>query len=224
MLVLATPRDNSEWLAALRSSGPSQSAALTDLREILVSGLRRGLSKWLEPYSPDLEGLAQDTAQEALVRILDRLDTFEGRSRFTTWAYKIAINLARSDLRRKQWQDVSLDEMLEPESEERAGRSLVDPDIGPEGTVEQRELMRQIEGILLEELTPRQLSLMKAVALRGIPMEAIAQKLGVKRNALYKMMHDARLKLKRRMALEGLDLHETIAAFEQGNESDGEIV
>lgn len=217
-------RDNNEWLGALRASGTTQSDALADLREILVSGLQRGLSKWLEPYSPELQTLAEDTAQEALIRIIDRLDTFEGRSKFTTWAYKVAINLALSELRRKQWQDFSLEEMLEPKSEDQAGRSLMDEGSGPEETVEQLELMARVGAILEDELTPRQLSLMKAVAIQGVPMEAIAQKMGVKRNALYKMMHDARLKLKRRMALEGLDLESVMATFEVGNTSRGRIV
>lgn len=221
---MTEPRDNSEWLDALRSSGSSQASALSDLREILLSGLKRGLSKWLEPYSPELEALAEDTVQQALIRILDHLDTFEDRSRFTTWAYKVAINLALTDLRRKQWQDFSLEELLEPKSEDRAGRSLVDEESGPEATVEQRELMARIGAILEDELSPRQYSLMRAVALEGIPMEAIAQKMGVKRNALYKMMHDARLKLKRRMALEGLDVENVIATFEESNTSQGQIV
>lgn len=221
---MTEPRDNSEWLDALRSSGSSQASALSDLREILLSGLKRGLSKWLEPYSPELEALAEDTVQQALIRILDHLDTFEGRSRFTTWAYKVAINLALTDLRRKQWQDFSLEELLEPKSEDQAGRSLVDEESGPEATVEQRELMARIGAILEDELSPRQYSLMRAVALEGIPMEAIAQKMGVKRNALYKMMHDARLKLKRRMALEGLDVENVIATFEESNTSQGQIV
>lgn len=221
---MSETRENSEWLDALRSSGTAQSDALTDLREILVSGLRRGLSKWLEPYSDELEALAQDSAQEALVRILDRLDTFQGRSQFTTWAYKVAINLALSNMRRKQWQDVSLEEMLEPQSADRPSRTVVDESIGPEQTVEQEELLARVGEILEEELTDRQMALMQAAALRGIPMEAIAQKMGVKRNALYKMMHDARLKLARRMALEGLDLGSVLASFETGKSTGKRIV
>lgn len=217
-------RENSEWINALRSTGPSQEAALADLREILASGLRRGLSKWLEAYSPELEALAQEATQEALLRILDRLETFEGRSKFTTWAYKVAINIALTDLRRKQWQDLSLDEILDPQSGDHPGKSLVDENISPEQTVEQQELLGRLGEILQEELTSRQLSLMKAVALRGVPMEAVAQKMGVKRNALYKMMHDARLKLKRRMALEGFDLDEVITTFEEGNSTGGRVV
>jgi len=217
-------RENREWLEALAAGGDEREAALADLREVLVSGLRRGLTAWLEADSPQLRALAEDVTQEALVRILDRLDTFEGRSRFTTWAYKVAIRIALSELRRKQWHDVSLDQMLAPEADEALGMTVVDPLAGPEAFAEQRDTLARIGRILQEELTPRQMAMMEAVALRGIPMEALAQKLGVERNALYKMMHDARLKLKRRMAREGLDLGELIAAFEGGNTSGLQIV
>ena len=114
----ASQRDNAEWVSALRGPGEARELALAELREILVRGLRHGLRAWLEPDSPALEGLVQETAQEAVLRILDRLDTFEGRSRFTTWAHKVAVRIALSELRRKQWQDVSLDQMLEPEEGE----------------------------------------------------------------------------------------------------------
>lgn len=217
-------RSNSEWTSALRADGPEQERALADLRGYLVSGLQRGLTKWLEAYSPELEALAEDATQEALVRILDRLDSFEGRSQFTTWAYKVAINIALSDLRRKQWQDVSLEEMLEPKKEIDAGRSLRGEQVGPEQTVEQQELLARISEIIEDELTPRQLSLMKAAVLQNIPMEALAQKLDVNRNALYKMMHDARLKLKRRLVLEGLDLEKVLGSFDEGNNSGGQVV
>jgi RNA polymerase sigma-70 factor (ECF subfamily) len=221
---LTDPRSNSEWLAALRSNGASQSAALADLREVLLAGLRRGLSKWLAPYSPKLEALAEDTVQDALVRILDRLDSFEGRSQFTTWAHKVAINLALSELRRKQWQDVSLDKMLEPESEDDRRRSIKDEVTGPEQSVEQRELLDRLAEILNDELTERQLSLMKVVVLRDVPMEAIAQKMEVNRNALYKMMHDARVRLKRRLAFEGIELDDLLDSFEDGNTSQGQVI
>jgi RNA polymerase sigma-70 factor (ECF subfamily) len=156
--------NNSEWLAALASSGETQETALADLRAILVSGLRRGLTAWLDPHSPQLEALAEEASQEALVRILARLDTFEGRSRFTTWAYKVAIRIALTDLRRKQWQEVSLDQMLEAFMDEEREVSVIDPMTGPEVTVEQQDLLARIGRILLEELTERQLAMMQAVA------------------------------------------------------------
>jgi len=223
-MVRPSARENSEWLTALGGGGEAREAALTDLREVLRAGLRRGLTAWLQAGSPQLESLAEDAAQDALLRILDRLDTFEGRSRFTTWAYKVAIRIALTELRRKQWQDVSLDRMLEPEADEEHGMSVIDPQVGPEASVEQQDALARIGRILQEELTPRQWAMMKAVALRGIPMEALAQKMGVERNALYKMMHDARLKLKRRMVREGLDLGELMAGFEAGNTSGMRVV
>lgn len=217
-------RDNTEWLAELAARGETQETALADLRSILVSGLRRGLTAWLEPGSHQLEALAEEATQEALVRILVRLDTFEGRSRFTTWAYKVAIRIALTELRRKQWQDVSLDHMLEPSIGEEREASVIDPHIGPEVAVEQQDLLARIGRILQEELTERQLAMMEAVALRGVPIEALAQKMGVERNALYKLMHDARLKLKRRLAREGLDLGEVMATFEGSNSLGGRVV
>jgi RNA polymerase sigma-70 factor (ECF subfamily) len=217
-------RENTEWVAALGGGGEAREAALADLRETLVAGLRRGLTAWLEAGSPQLEALAQDATQEALLRILERIESFEGRSRFTTWAYKVAIRIALTELRRNQWKDVSLDEMLEPKGDEEHGMSVVDPLAGPEASVEQQDSLVRIGRILQEELTPRQMAMMKAVAWQGIPMEALAQKMGVERNALYKMMHDARLKLKRRMAREGLDLGELMAGFEVRNTSGMRVV
>lgn len=217
-------RDNAEWLTALTTAGEAQEVALADLREILVSGLQRGLATWLDPHSPKLESLAEEASQEALVRILARLDTFEGRSRFTTWAYKVAIRIALTDLRRKQWQEVSLDQMLESPMDDGREASVIDPRRGPEATVEQQDMLARIGRILQEELTERQFAMMEAVALRGVPMEALAQKLGVERNALYKMMHDARLKLKRRLAREGLELADVMATFEGSNTSGGRVV
>lgn len=217
-------RDNAEWIAELGSSGEAQEASLADLRATLVSGLQRGLTAWLEAGSPQLEALAEEASQEALVRILDRLETFEGRSRFTTWAYKVAIRIALTDLRRKQWQDVSLDQMLEGPAGDERETAVIDPHGGPEATVEQQDILERIGRILREELTERQFAMMEAVALRGVPMEALAQKMGVERNALYKMMHDARLKLKRRLAREGLELSEVMATFEGSNSWAGRVV
>jgi len=207
-------RDNSEWISVLRQPGEARERAVAELREILVRGLRHGLRTWLEPDSPSLESLAQETAQEAVLRILAQLDKFEGRSRFTTWAHKVAIRIALTELRRKEWRNVSLDQMLESEEGEPRERWLADPAPGPELTVEQNDLLARLAQIMKEELTPRQMSLMQAVALRGVPLEALAQKMGVERNALYKLMHDARLKLKRRLAREGLSPADLLQTFE----------
>jgi RNA polymerase sigma-70 factor (ECF subfamily) len=207
-------RDNSEWISVLRQQGEARERAVAELREILVRGLRHGLRTWLEPDSPSLESLVQETAQEAVLRILAHFDKFEGRSRFTTWAHKVAIRIALTELRRKEWRNVSLDQMLESEESEPRERWLADPAAGPELTAEQNDLLGRLSQIMQEELTPRQMSLMQAVALRGVPLEALAQKMGVERNALYKLMHDARLKLKRRLAREGLSPADLLQTYE----------
>jgi len=207
-------RDNTEWISDLRQQGETRERAVAELREILVRGLRHGLRTWLEPDSASLESLAEETAQEAVLRILAQLNTFKGRSRFTTWAHKVAIRIALTELRRKEWKNVSLDQMLESEEGEPRELWLAESAPGPELTVEQNDLLARLAQIMQEELTPRQLSLMQAVALRGVPLEALAQKMGVERNALYKLMHDARVKLKRRLAREGLSPADLLQTFE----------
>jgi len=221
---LPETRDNDQWLSELRSEGSIQAAAIADLRAKLLSGLRRGLTKWLDANSPELENLAQDATQEGLVRILDRLNSFEGRSRFTTWAYKVTIHIALSKLRRKEWKNVSLDQMLDPDSERGPGLSVISPEVGPEVSLEQKETLERMGQILQEELTDRQMALMQAAVLQGVPMEAIAQKMGVQRNALHKMMHDARKKLKNRLLLEGLELEDVLASFGEGKTPEGHVV
>ena len=100
-------RTNEEWLAALR--GPEQEEALADLRTFLV----RGLGYALANRSDVDDQVREDFAQEALLKILNGLDTFRGESRFTTWAQKIAVNVAFTELRRRRWQDTSLEAITE---------------------------------------------------------------------------------------------------------------
>src|SRR3989304_1235188 len=104
----STSRDNTQWLVALAGAGGARGGGAGGLCQSPGAGPRRGLGAWLDPHSDQLATLAEEASQEALVRILDRLDTFEGRSRFTTWAYKVAFRIALTDLRRKQWQGGSL--------------------------------------------------------------------------------------------------------------------
>src|SRR3989304_9757570 len=100
-------RTNEQWIADLQADGDSREAALGDLRAVIRDGLPYALSRWVSPSEPRFEFLVEEVAQETLLRILDRLHTFEGRSQFTTWAHKIAIRIALSELRRKRWRDSS---------------------------------------------------------------------------------------------------------------------
>lgn len=110
-----TTRTNEAWLADLRSQGDTRNKALEDLRAVIHKGLPYALSRWLSPDQPQFNALVEEVTQETLLRVLDQLDTFEGRSQFTTWVHKIAVRIALTELRRKRWRDSSLDELTENE-------------------------------------------------------------------------------------------------------------
>jgi RNA polymerase sigma-70 factor (ECF subfamily) len=158
----------------------------------------------------DIEGFVQD----ALLKILDNLDSFRGESRFTTWAQRIAVHEAFTELRRKRWENVSLEEMIARYEGDFTPSILTDPDPSPEERVAQRRLMETVERLIVEELTDRQRRAIIAVVFAGMPTEEVARRMGTNRNALYKLMHDARQRLKRRMQAEGISLEEALAAFE----------
>jgi RNA polymerase sigma-70 factor (ECF subfamily) len=209
-------RTNEQWLTDLRADGPPREAALEDLRAVILSGLPYALSRWISPSDPQFEALTEEVAQETLLRALDRLDTFEGRSQFTTWVHKIAIRIALSELRRKRWRDTSLDEMVDNEDAPAPPRLMEDARAGPETAAERADMLARVRRIINEELTDRQRRALIALGVEGIPMEEAARRLQTNRNALYKLLHDARLRLKRRLSLEGLNAQDVLAAFEDG--------
>jgi RNA polymerase sigma-70 factor (ECF subfamily) len=214
-LTVADTRDNAAWLEALRSKGAAQDAALSDLRAMLIRALPRGLARWLSPSSPEFEPFLEDTVQETLLRVLSGLDQFEGRSQFTTWAYKIAVRVALNELRRRKWRDVSLDELQAPRGEDAPPREIRSPSASPESAVEQADVMQRIQRILEEELSERQRNAIMAVSIQGVPMEEVARRLNTNRNALYKLLHDGRLRLKSRLEREGLPPKELLAMFDR---------
>ncbi len=207
-------RTNDEWLADLRSDGPSRDAALEDLRKVIMKGLPYALTRWMPANEPQFEFLVEEVTQETLLRILDRLDTFEGRSQFTTWVHKIAIRIALSELRRKRWRDSSLDEMVDDEESPAPDSLMEDPSASPEISVERADTLDRIRRIIDEELTERQRQALLMLSVQDMPIEEAARKLKTNRNALYKLLHDARLRLKRRLIVEGLSAHEVLTAFE----------
>jgi RNA polymerase sigma-70 factor, ECF subfamily len=206
-------RSNTEWLDDLRASGASQNGALEDLRAILVSGLPYALSKWLRPNDPKFDPLVEDVVQNSLLRILESLDTFEGRSKFTTWAHKITVRMALSELRRKRWMDYSLEEMVE--GEDGSTLSIFPSDeIGPELATVQADMIKKVKILLEDELTEKQRAALIAIRIRGAPIAEVAERMGMTRNALYKLLHDGRLRLRARMLAEGLSPEEIISVFE----------
>jgi len=213
--MMADVRDSDEWLRDLRAAGPQRDAALGDLHALLLRVLPQGLSRWLPSDDPLFYPFIEDTAQETLLRVLDRLESFEGRSQFSTWVFKIAVRVGLNELRRRRWRDVSLDGLEEDEVEDRAPRQFATQDAGLETVVERADMLERVQRILAEELTERQLAAMMAVSVQGVPMEEVARRMGTNRNALYKLMHDARLRLKHRLEREGMPPGELLEMFAQ---------
>lgn len=200
-------RTNQEWLDALR--GPEREEALADLRALLV----RGLGYALAGRSDIDDSALEDFAQEALLKILNGLDSFRGESRFTTWAQKIAVHVALTELRCHRWRDVSLDEIAGSPDADFIPDTLADSSAGPEQQAIQRMLLSTLRRIIATELTEKQRQALVAVRIHGMPLEEVARRMGTNRNALYKLLHDARQRLKKRMMAEGLSPQDMLAAF-----------
>ncbi len=209
-------RDNETWLKDLRAKGEQKEAALEDLHKILLRILPAALSRWLPSTSSHFETFIEDTAQETMLRVLDKLDSFEGRSKFTTWVYKIGVHIGLGDLRLRKWKETSLDKLEEGnEPDEMPSERFASSDPNPEAALERKNIMDMVQQIMEEELTPRQRDVMQAIAVEGKPMSVVAEEFGSNRNALYKLMHDARLRLKQRLEREGASPQDLLAVFNQ---------
>jgi RNA polymerase sigma-70 factor (ECF subfamily) len=201
-------RTNEQWLAEL--GGPNPDEALADLYDLLVRGLRAAFGS----YGGGVEANFGDFAQEALIRITGNLDSFRGESRFTTWAQKIAMNVALTELKRRRWRDVSLEDLFA--RREAADRGPADTQLTPEQLAFQNMVLGELRRMVDEELTDRQREAVVAVILEGMPISEVARRMDTNQNALYKLLHDARRRLKRRMEAAGLSPQEVLAAFDEG--------
>ena len=194
-----------------RVAGPERDEALADLRAFLVLGLRYALSS----RSGVDEATIEDFVQEALLRILDNLLSFRGESRFTTWAQKIAVRVVYTELRRRRWQDVSLEGLIEAQGLDFVPSAMVDKSAGPQQQTRQRLFVETLQRLIATELTDKQRQALVATQIRGMPLEEVARRMGSNRNALYKLLHDARQRLKRQMEAEGLSPQDILAAFSE---------
>jgi RNA polymerase sigma-70 factor (ECF subfamily) len=190
------------WLDALGGEGADRDEAIARLHALLLRAARFEVAR-RRPALPYLRGnelddIALEAADDALVSVLARLSDFRGLSRFTTWAYKFALLEAAVKLRRRSWQGREIP--LEPES----WSLLADRGSSPEDEAEQRELLRAVQEAVELVLTPHQRRVLVAVAVNGVPIDVLAERLGSTRGALYKTLHDARRKLRAHLAAEGL--------------------
>jgi RNA polymerase sigma-70 factor (ECF subfamily) len=202
-------RTNQEWLSDLK--GEDKDQAIADLRKLLKRGLIYALSSRIKT---DLEQQVEDFVQDAILRILDKLDTFRGESKFTTWAHKVAVRVAFTEMRRKRWKDISIEDLLPEDSGDFTPMVLADPSPDPDKRATQESLLAMIDQMLHEDLTERQRTAMLAVMHGGMPLEEVARRLDTNRNALYKLLHDARKQMRNRLEEKGFTAEEVLAVFE----------
>jgi RNA polymerase sigma-70 factor, ECF subfamily len=213
------PRTNEEWLDDLRSGGPAEEQAINDLRGYLLRAVLYFFSQNPGDLGrlarEEIEQVAQDLAQEALLTVLKHLDDFRGESKFTTWAYRFAINMSLVEARRRRWKNVSLESLLanadlpDFQFEDEAAE---DPDLA----VRQHEIWDIIRYAIENDLTPRQREVLTAVAFDDVPMDVMTERFHTNRNAIYKMLFDARTKLKKTLEERGFGVDEILGAFDSG--------
>ncbi len=213
-------RSNEEWLWALsEQSSEARTEALEDLRDFLVraalvylSQQRSELADWSRQ---DIRSLAEDLAQEVIAELRESLSSFRGESKFTTWAYRFVINRAASELRRRRYQNVSLDRLRE-EGPRLLFQAIANEGerVEPEKLAERRHYLRLLQEIMQTELNERQRLALIAVHWQGRSMDEVANALGMNRNALYKLLHDARKRLKAALQARHLSEGDILAAFE----------
>ncbi|MCH8919570.1 MAG: RNA polymerase sigma factor [Chloroflexi bacterium] len=217
----ATARTNEDWLADLADDGSRQEAALAELREYVRRGLfaflRNSRSDLARRDSKDVGQMAEDFAQDSLLKILDGLSTFRGESRFTTWAMKIAVRTAVSNLRRAAYRDLSLEDMEARGATLRlptdaSGRPPALPD--PQREAERREVLAVIEQAVQTVLSEKQRTAFLATNVDGVPIEVVARLMDSNTNALYKMVHDARRKLRSVLIERGFTFDHVAPLFE----------
>ncbi len=213
-------RTNLKWLNDLNAAGTVQEAAIADLRDILLRASLYFFSRNLGDFGglsrDEILQRAEDCAQDALIGVLKHLSDFRGDSKFTTWAYKFAINNALMAARRERWKGVSLDELADT-----GDNSLIEwvmrdksEKIAPEQSALQDEVRGIIRNMIQEELTDKQRQVLHWMVFNEVPMDEVVRQMGSNRNSVYKLLHDARRKLKSGLQARGFEVAETFALFE----------
>jgi RNA polymerase sigma-70 factor (ECF subfamily) len=201
--------ESQEWLRSLcAEDDATRQDAIARLHALLLRAARfevaRRRSGLPHLRGGELDDIATEAADDALMSVLRRLDDFRGASRFTTWVYKFALLEAAVKLRKRAWQGREIP--LEPEGWSPFASSGLEPD----AEAEQGELLAIVRSAIAEVLTPHQRHVLVSLALNGVPIDVLADRLGTNRGALYKTLHDARRKLRRHLDERGLALDERL--------------
>jgi RNA polymerase sigma-70 factor (ECF subfamily) len=199
---LALDPESREWLQGLRGEGSEREQAVVRLHALLLRAARfeTDRRRAMLPHirGDDLDDLANQAADDALMSVLRRLEDFRGASRFTTWAYKFALLEAAVKCRQRAWQGREIP--LEPDG----WAQLAAGTLGPHAEAEQHELLGSLQEAVAEALTEHQRRVLVSLALNGVPIDVLAERLGTNRGALYNTLHDARRKLRAHLLANGL--------------------
>ena len=201
---LSKASDSDAWLSALRSTGPVYLQAVESLHGLLLGAARFEVSRRRAALAhvrgEDLGDLATQAADDALVAVLGKLDDFRGASRFTTWAYKFALLEAGARVRKRAWQEREV--VLDSDSWTR----LAPATPGPAEGAERSEVLSALSECIGDELTEHQRQVLVALAIDGVPIDVLAERLDTTRGALYKTLHDARRKLRAALTAKGFSI------------------
>jgi RNA polymerase sigma-70 factor (ECF subfamily) len=196
--------ESGDWLRALRAEGKARDEALGRLHALLLRAARFEVGRRRQglPHlrTDELDEIAAEAADDALLSVLRRLDDFRGASRFTTWVYKFALLEAAVKVRKRSWQGREIP--LEAE----AWDFFAAADLQPDAEAEQSELLETVQTAIADVLTPHQRTVLVALALNEVPIDVLAERLNTNRGALYKTLHDARRKLRKHLLECGLAL------------------
>lgn len=217
MISMTSTRTNEEWLHDLNADGALQEAAISDLRDLLLRAVlfffSRNLGDLEKLSRTETLQLAEDCAQDALIAVMNHLSDFRGDSKFTTWAYKFAINMALMTARRERRKGRSVDQLFSTEDGASFEWELEDTESLPDQSTMQGEIREIIQNVINHDLTDRQRRVLLMMVFHDVPMDEVVRELDTNRNAIYKMLHDARRKLKQRLQAHGFEVGEILALF-----------
>ncbi|NOZ49273.1 MAG: sigma-70 family RNA polymerase sigma factor [Chloroflexi bacterium] len=211
---MAPERTNEQWISDLSDDGAARDAAI----QYLITWLERRLFFYLRERSDlarvnadELHQMAADFAQDSVLIIIEKYAQFAGRSKFTTWAAKIAVHQALGEMRRARWRDLSLDELTQNGSFE--PRFLSSDQRSPETEAIQKQVMAIVMDVMQRDLSERQRLALYSRLVLGVPIAILAEQMQTNTNALYKLIHDGRKRLKERLLEKGISPEEVLSTF-----------